>query len=224
MTRNVGYFKHTGLIIIICFSLCLIQTKVNAQFFQGIGLTLGANMSNQRWQVDSINYNKNQKFKFGFNGSIFVEYINHEYIRMITEVQYFQEGSKSRFNGSTIKTDYACFNNMLKLRQELYDVTPYFLIGPKFKYLVGSAGIGGFRSMHFSMYSGIGMEFLYKRPWIFLAEIGYDHDIYRALKQEMIAITNKTISLRVGIKFQIEKKVKGCRTGGFRPDFPKSSD
>ncbi len=78
--------------------------------------------------------------------------------------------------------------------------------------------------MHFSMYAGIGMEFLYKRPWIFFVEAGYDHDINRALKQEFIAITNKTICLRVGLKYQIEKKAKGCRTGGFRPDFPKSSD
>jgi hypothetical protein len=78
--------------------------------------------------------------------------------------------------------------------------------------------------MHFSMYAGIGMEFLYKKPWIFIAELGYDHDINRALKQEFIAITNKTICLRLGIKYQIKKKAKGCRTGGFRPDFPKSSD
>lgn len=209
----------------VVFSLFLCSlTDAKAQFFQGVGLTLGGNMSNQRWQIDTIDYNKNQKFKFGFNGSLFVEYINHEYIRMITEVQYFQEGSKSKLTGDKIKTDYACFNNFLKLRQELYDVTPYFLMGPKFKYIVGQSGFAGFRPMHFSMYAGIGMEFLYKRPWIFFVEAGYDHDINRALKQEFVAITNKTISLRVGLKYQIKKKAKGCRTGGFRPDFPKSSD
>jgi hypothetical protein len=218
---NNFYFR---LNLIAFFYIILFLNEGKAQFFQGVGLTLGANMSNQRWQIDTLEYNKNQKFKFGFNGSLFVEYINHEYVRMITEIQYFQEGSKSKLTGNTIKTDYACFNNFLKLRQELYDVTPYFLIGPKFKYIVGQSGIAGFRPMHFSMYAGVGMEFLYKRPWIFLVEAGYDHDINRALKQEFMAITNKTISLRVGVKYQIEKKVKGCRTGGFRPDFPKSSD
>lgn len=197
---------------------------LSAQFFQGVGITLGANMSNQRWQIDSLNYNKNQKFKFGLNGSVFVEYINHEYVRMITEVQYSQEGSKSRLGFGTIKNNYVSFNNFLKLRQELYDVTPYFLIGPKFKYLLGESGFTGFRPMHFSMYAGIGMEFLYKRPWIFFVEAGYDHDINRAFKSEFVAITDKTISIRVGLKYQIEKKSKGCRTGGFRPDFPKSVD
>ena len=202
----------------------VILNEAKAQFFQGVGITLGANMSNQRWQIDTINYNKNQNFLFGFSGSLFVEYINHQYVRMITEVQYFQEGSKSKFLNNTIKTDYACFNNFLKLRQELYDVTPYFLIGPKFKYLIGQSGIAGFKQMHLSIYAGIGMEFLYKRPWIFFVETGYDHDINRALKQEFIAITNKTICLRVGLKYQIEKKVKSCRTGGFRPDLNISND
>jgi hypothetical protein len=168
----ISFFIHVG--------------SCNAQFFQGVGIMAGANLSNQRWQIDTIDYNKNQKYKFGFNGSLFVEYINHEYVRMITEAQYFQEGSKSKVTGSSIKTDYACFNNFLKLRQELYDVTPYFLIGPKFKYLIAQGGIAGFKAMHFSMYTAIGMEFLYKRPWIFLAELGYDHDINRALKQEFL--------------------------------------
>ena len=38
------------------------------------------------------------------------------------------------------------------------------------------------------------------------------------------ALTNKTICLRVGLKYQIEKKVKSCRTGGFRPDLNISND
>ncbi len=221
LVLNEYSFKIT---FISCIISLVILNEAKAQFFQGIGVTLGANMSNQRWQIDTINYNKNQNFLFGFSGSFFVEYINHQYVRMITEVQYFQEGSKSKFLNNTIKTDYACFNNFLKLRQELYDVTPYFLIGPKFKYLMGQSGIGGFKQMHLSMYAGIGMEFLYKRPWIFFVETGYDHDINRALKQEFIAITNKTICLRIGLKYQIEKKVKSCRTGGFRPDFNISND
>jgi hypothetical protein len=216
---SIVRLKHAML-----FIFTIIAMDCNAQFIKGIGIMGGVNMSNQRWQIDTTDYNKNQKFKFGFNGSLFVEYINHEYIRMVTEVQYFQDGSKSRLFGNTIGNNYVCFNNFLKLRQELYDVTPYFLIGPKFKYLVGESGFTGFRPMHFSMYAGIGMEFLYKKPWIFIAELGYDHDINRALKQEFIAITNKTICLRLGIKYQIKKKAKGCRTGGFRPDFPKSSD
>ena len=54
--------------------------------------------------------------------------------------------------------------------------------------------------------------------------VANDHDINRALKQEFIAITNKTICLRVGLKYQIEKKVKSCRTGGFRPDLNISND
>ena len=218
---NECSFKIT---FISCMLWLVILNEAKAQFFQGVGITLGANMSNQRWQIDTINYNKNQNFLFGFSGSLFVEYINHQYVRMITEVQYFQEGSKSKFLNNTIKTDYACFNNFLKLRQELYDVTPYFLIGPKFKYLMGQSGIAGFKQMHLSMYAGIGMEFLYKRPWIFFVETGYDHDINRALKQEFIAITNKTICLRIGLKYQIEKKVKSCRTGGFRPDLNISND
>jgi hypothetical protein len=221
---NKSFVKFIVLNFTIVLSFIVEINFAKAQFFQGVGISLGANLSNQRWQIDTLDYNQNQKFKFGFNGSLFVEYINHEYVRMITEVQYFQEGSKSKLTENTIKTDYFCFNNFLKLRQELYDVTPYFLIGPKFKYLFSQSGFTGFRPMHFSMYAGIGMEFLYKRPWIFFTELGYDHDINRALKQEFAAITNKTISLRVGIKYQIEKKVKGCRTGGFRPDFPKSSD
>lgn len=224
MKKRTVFYTQSIIAFCILLSSILWSNNSKAQFFQGVGLTLGANMSNQRWQIDTLDYNKNQKFKFGFSGSLFVEYINHEYVRMITEVQYFQEGSKSKITGNTIKTDYACFNNFLKLRQELYDVTPYFLIGPKFKYIVAQGGFAGFRAMHFSMYAGVGMEFLYKRPWIFLAEVGYDHDINRALKQEFVAITNKTIGLRVGVKYQIEKKVKGCKTGGFRPDFPKSSD
>ncbi len=93
---NYFYVRLT-FIALLFFVFCVNDSK--AQFFQGVGLTLGGNMSNQRWQIDTLDYNQNQKFKFGFSGSVFVEYINHEYVRMITEVQYFQEGSKSKLTG-----------------------------------------------------------------------------------------------------------------------------
>jgi hypothetical protein len=55
----------------VIFIFTIIAMDCNAQFIKGIGIMGGLNMSNQRWQIDTTDYNKNQKFKFGFNGSLF---------------------------------------------------------------------------------------------------------------------------------------------------------
>ncbi len=213
-SKNTLSMPLLMLIVFIVPLNFLYPLKARAQFFQGVGLTLGGNLSNQRWQLDSIHYNKNQSYKFGGHVGLFVEYMRHDYMRMITELQYFQEGSNSKISRNTVSTNYFCFNNFFKLRQELYDVTPYFLIGPKLKYLYTENGVSGFKPIHLSMYAGVGFEFLYHRPWLYILEIGYDHDIDRALSQTAFQITNKTICIKAGIKFQIEKKVKGCRSAG----------
>lgn len=206
--------KYRESVYVLFIALILLSIQAKAHFFQGIGIMAGLNMNNQRWQIDTLPYNKNQKFTFRPNASLFVEYLNHEYIRVVTEFQYSMEGSKSRLTNKSINLNYAGFNNYLKLRQELYDVTPYFLIGPKAKYLISQSGTAdSFRPIHFSMYAAVGIELLYYRPWLILTEIGYDHDINRALNNTFFKATNKTIAVRVGLKYQIEKKAKGCLRG-----------
>jgi hypothetical protein len=222
ITISMKKVKHDSILLLIV-AACFLSIDTNAQFFKGIGLVAGANYSNQRFLVDTLNYNQNQKGIFGFNAGIFVEYLNHEYVRLITEVQYFSEGSHSTLFNSQNKTAYYCVNQLLKLRQELYDVTPYLVIGPKVELLQGAA-IPGFKQLHFAAYGAIGMEFLYKKPWIYFAEIGYQRDIDKALVLDRFEVTNKAYVVRIGLKYEFQKKSKSCRTGGSLPDFPKTKD
>lgn len=187
-----------------------------AQFIKGFGATAGATFSNQKWYEQNPENQYKLKYKAGGNGSLFVEYIDHKYYRMISELQYNMKGARGRRDSIgefKYKANYFSFNNFFKIRQELYDVTPYALIGPRLEFLLNS-NIPTMRSMHLTASGGIGMEFLYKRPWIFFAEVQYNPDVMKARNADFLKIRQNAWEIRAGIKYERKKKADCPRPRG----------
>jgi hypothetical protein len=201
------------IISLLSLGLFLSCANSQAQFIKGYGATLGATFSRHKWLQGNPEELFKKKFKAGANGSLFVEYIDHKYYRMISELQYNQKGAienRDTLSGLKYKVNYISLNNFFKIRQELYDVTPYALAGPRLEYLLNS-NIPTMRKLHLSASAGIGMEFLYTRPWIIFAEIQYNPDAMRARNADVLKIRQNAWEIRVGLKYERKKKAN-CPT------------
>lgn len=206
----------------ICLLLILAcSLQANAQFFQGFGVTLGGTYSTQRWKL-SNDESIRQRYKLSYNGSVFVEMFEHEYIRLITEIEYNRKGARMRYpvdDRSPIKANYVSLNNFLKFRQELYDVTPYWYIGPKIEYALSP----GYSPLHVSGATGIGIELLKWDPWIWFADFQWNPDIMPSMKASggtttdvvpppvfTNRIRHNAFLLRIGVKFLGKPKRTKC--------------
>ncbi len=179
---------------------------VFAQGIQGVGITIGGTRSNQKWNYQVPDIKVKQKYINGFNGSFFLEYLNNDYIRLITEIQFNQKGTKDNQvtnKGAKYRLNYFSFNNFLKIRQEGYDYTPYFLIGPRLEYLFTSNHILPMRPLHVSMSMGAGCEFMFWSPWVPFIELNFNPDLMKAYTVPTLDIKNKAFELRAGFKYVI---------------------
>lgn len=200
--------------ILLLSVLFILNTTIsNAQFVKAWGLTIGGTRSNQIWNYDSLDNNLRKKAMYGFNASALVEWLNHDYLRIISEIQYNQKGAKENLapnDGAKYRTNYVAFNNFLKIRQELYDFTPYFLIGPRLEYLL-NAPLPSPKKFHLSASAGIGIEFLHKRPWVFFTEYHINPGVMKSFATpNYLGIRNTAMELRIGIKRELKAPTEKC--------------
>ena len=202
-------------VLIFCF-LMVHFVSSKAQFIKGFGVTAGATFSRQKWIGTNPDFKDKLNYKPGGNTSIFMEYIDHKYYRMITELQFNMKGARDNrtlLSGYRYAADYLSVNNFFKLRQELYDVTPYVLLGPRVEFLL-SSNITQMRVAHVTASGGIGMEFLYTRTWILFAEVHYNPDAMSALRITDFKIRQNAWEIRVGVKYELKKKADCPRPRG----------
>jgi len=198
---------------------CLLNTTTQAQFFNGYGLSAGVLYGTHRNVLDlEPVFRKNMKWRWGWHIAAFAEYGSGEYLRLQTEIQWFRSGAYSTLWHTPVPTRHGVLGQYLKARQELYDITPYALIGPRLEYLF-SAAYPGFLLTHFGAYAALGVEFLYWRPLIPFIEIGRTQDITPTFHTDPLRVYSRTWLARIGIKREIKKRSAACRTGGFRPAF-----
>lgn len=196
-------------IILILFSVIYFSNTVKAQFIQGFGLTGGLTYCNQKLKIDSTGDAFKYKYRFGGNASIFVEYINHPYVHMVTELQFNQKGARDKATNTRYRVNYFSFNNFVKLRQELYDVTPYILAGPRIEYHFNSAPGLPYRLLHLTASIGTGIEFLYWKPWVPFVEAHWNPDVMKAYRDNFYTRRHNAYELRVGIKY-VPRKAANC--------------
>jgi hypothetical protein len=217
-----GFFSSLSwnvLLLWLAGFFCFMSLGAKGQFLNGYGLSAGLLYGNHRTLVNlDPAYSKNMKWRWGWHASAFIEYGGGEYLRWQTEAQWFRSGAYSTWWHERVPTRHLVLGQYLKLRQELYDITPYALIGPRLEYLI-SSGYPGFRQIHFGAFAALGIEFLYRRPWIWFVEAGRTQDFTASYKSDPVSVYSKTWMLRIGIKREIAKKGKSCRSGGLRPTF-----
>ena len=205
----------------IFFSIIIISIafQSKAQFLNSIGITVGGGIGNQKFFfLDPLAISK-KKYILGINGSIFAEFFSDDYVRWVSEIQYDEKGSvdKQPEKNYSNKLRYICWNNYLKLRYEMFNIIPYILIGPRLEYPISQGTTsppitGKFLPLHISGAFGGGVEFVSYGNVKFFVEAFYNPDLMPAYKKGNLAVTNKNIELRVGLKYQFEGKKETCNT------------
>jgi opacity protein-like surface antigen len=200
--------------LVLLFTIISLNTF--AQFFQGWGLMGGLTACREKWWInhgDGSSETAKKKFVYRFNGCVFAEMVNHEFVRWRTEIQYNQKGFKEKISDNNYKNklDNICWNNFLILRSELFSGIPYFLIGPRVEYnliqnTASPAIQNSFRKLHFSWSVGAGWEFIVFGNLKPMVELHYNPDINFAYKTSPLDTKNRAWELRVGIKFLLNQK------------------
>jgi len=185
----------------------------SAQFVNGFGLMGGVSYGNEKFAFSKPSAIEHKKYLFGFNGNAFVEFLNTDYVRWITEFQYNEKGSvdKQPTGNYTNKLQYGCFNNYLKIRKELYSIIPYILLGLRAEYVINQhttspAITDKFTSVHASPAVAAGIEFVSYSNITFLMEAFYNPDIAYAYQTEPLNIYNKNFEFRVGLKYSFGQR------------------
>jgi hypothetical protein len=185
-----------------------------SQFFQGIGVTVGVTKAKQLWffpKPDSTYDKIKKKNLIGLNASLRAEFINSEWIRWVTEIEYNQKGCKEKLDSAKYKNriNYLSWNNFLKFQFETYPGYFYFLFGPRLEYKLNQkiqspAIPGKFHTFHLSASAGVGFEkivFSNFKPFI---ELHYNPDtpFYYAYETKPMNIRNRAWELKIGIIFR----------------------
>jgi hypothetical protein len=202
---------------------CLPQSfhKGKSKFIlMGWGVTAGGTYCTQVWNYADPHPSDTKKYRLGFNGSVFIEMINHPTWRWVSELQYNQKGgidqiaSGDKFNNGI---DYISFNNFIKLREQELSITPYLIAGPRLEYRLASHAqnnpdiIDNFKPLHISFSAGAGVEFLRFNPWLWFLEFQYNPDISNAFRNkdlDDLRIRNRAFELRIGLKYALQRGEK----------------
>jgi hypothetical protein len=210
--------------IFLILPIILIALSGQAQFVNAIGITAGVSASKQNFYFVKPDAIAKKQFKLGVNGSVFVEFFSHKYVRWVSEIQYNEKGSVDRQPAAKFKNklSYVCWNNYLKLRYEMFNIIPYLLAGPRLEYKIiqkttSPPITSGFVPLHLSAAVGAGVEFVSYGNIKFFVEGFYNPDLKKynvamAYLTPPLNIQNINIELRVGLKYQFRNRGEECNT------------
>ncbi|MBA3901427.1 MAG: outer membrane beta-barrel protein, partial [Bacteroidetes bacterium] len=201
-------FKIIFLNIAVAFAFIL---PAKAQFLHSYGATIGITRATEVFNYDNSDLRQEMGYRTGFNGSLFLEFFNHNVFTWVMEAQFNQFGSRwLGTEGEEIfknRLNYGSFNNSLKARAEGIDMNLYVLAGPRVKYLI-SSNSNDFPSPHvysdfaFAVSGGLGMDLNFFEPVILFAEVQYIQGIFGSSDVPQYT-QSKGLEIRIGIKKRI---------------------
>lgn len=205
---------------LVLIAVVLLSTfQSNAQFLNGIGITVGGTAANEKFKFHEPLSISRKSYIFGFNASVFLECLSHDNVRWITEIQYNQKGSTDKRPEANYANElqYLSWNNYLKFRYEMYSIIPYVMVGPRLEYTLSQGTSspeisGAFLPLHVSAAVGGGLELVSFTNFKFFAEGFYNPDIMPAYIDPSLHINNKAFELRVGLKYEFAGRKESCNT------------
>ncbi len=210
--------------IFLILIVVLISLQGKAQFVNAIGITGGVSYSTQKFYFIDPEVILKKKYQFGLNASVFAEFFSHKYVRWVSEIQYNQKGCIDKQPEAKYKNrlSYLCWNNYLKIRYELFNIIPYVLAGPRLEYKLTQKTTSPpitdkFEQLHLSAAVGAGVEFISYGNIKFFVEGFYNTDVKHyafamAYVKPPLDIKNINFELRVGLKYQFQKRGESCNT------------
>ncbi|MDF2437082.1 MAG: hypothetical protein K0Q95_1458 [Bacteroidota bacterium] len=205
---------------LLLFSITLLITyQGHAQFINSLGLTVGATAANQRFMLREPASTSRKGYVFGPNASIFLEMMQHDNVRWVTEIQYNTKGSTDKRESASYANSlqYLSWNNYLKFRYEMYSIIPYVMVGPRLDYTLSQASgspevTGSYLPLHLSLAAGGGLELVSYTNFKFFVEAFYVPDLMPAYVDPALHIKNKDIELRIGVKYEFGGRKESCNT------------
>jgi len=209
--------KMKKLPLIAILFLCVLQSR--AQFVNSLGVTIGATAANQKFKYHEPLALSRKGYVFGFNASVFLEFLSHDNVRWVSEIQYNQKGSVDKRSDASYanQLQYLSWNNYLKFRYEMYRIIPYVMVGPRLDYTLvqGTSSpdvTGPFLPLHVSAAVGGGLELVSFTNFKLFVEGFYNPDIMPAYISPPLHINNKAFELRVGLKYEFAGRKESCNT------------
>lgn len=223
--------------IIICFALFHLTSQMNAQFFRGVGLFVGATTTSHKYinttpiDPDFFTHtvpapsHRSAEFIY-FSVGLFGEFLKYEHIRWQTEFEYCKKGGVERpmgipmtgERGPATPNTYTNiqWNNFAKIfGNEGYRGIPYLMLGARLEYnlsrSIGAYGAvaGAVPKINITPDVGVGFEFTSYSKWHLFTEIHYNPDAIK-LKVESVAFNQRMWELRVGIIYRPRKALDDC--------------
>lgn len=223
--------------IIVCCVLFHFTFQMNAQFFRGAGIFIGATTSSHRY----INLNAQDNTTFAhalpapshrsgefisFSVGFLGEFLKYDHIRWQTELEYCTKGGVERPNlipltglrgGATPNTfGNIQWNNFAKIfGNEGYRGTPYIMLGARLEYNIARTitaygdVAGAVPKINLTPDVAVGYEFISYSKWHLFTEVHYNPDAIKMVVQNVV-FWQRMWELRVGIIYRPRKSIDDC--------------
>jgi hypothetical protein len=200
-------FKKALLFLVIILSFpSFSKAQIFSKHLNGYGAKGGITLGNQFWRYPGIDEFEVKKFVLGFNGLLFMSFLNNNTTTIETELQFNQKGATGTdlLTGAdfTSKINAASLNVFLKLRKENFNNSFYILMGPKIEYLINNTYPGINRNFNIEpvIAAGPGYEYFIGSKWAVSLEMLLNYSLTRFYVTPDYKISNRALEFRIGIK------------------------
>jgi len=207
---------------VLCIAI-LAPSISKARVVKSFGLKAGAVVAEQSWDYFAgplSGFDPGYSNRWGFDIGSYVEWFNVPYLSLLTEVHYVQKGMSYKvvevtYNQPTgtgryitfrPRVDYVSVPVLVKIQLRVSRFEPYFLLGPRFDFLVNrndeATGLvyDDFNESDIGGTFGVGFELLRLLPVGLLTEFRFSPSFNRSFRGEFLEVKNKSFELLLGVK------------------------
>ena len=216
---------NKGAILVLNLTLCVIFTQIDqAQLLKNYGFKAGVTSSGISVRQQYYDLGR----RTGMNIGVFAEWLNSQYLSIVTEINYNQRGfieEMSEENNAGVfiqrvkantRLDYLSIPLFAKLQLPLNGMIPYIVAGPRIDFLLNrSVGVFRFswataesplakeyRSQSVGGTIGLGIETDQLAPLPIFLEVHYDFDVTNSAREIPMEVYNNSIDVSVGVKIK----------------------
>ena len=200
-------------IITLIIFFAILTSSGEAQIIRSYGLKVGTIAASQFFDYN-INVTNPTTTRWGFDGGGFVEFLNVPYFSLLAELSYVQRGYSSTLKVSTPaqpqgtgeyvtirpRVDYVSLPLMAKVRFEAEEVIPYFMVGPRFDFLLGTNNSSlDYSPTDIGMTFGAGAQLSFFSPTQFLVEGRFSPSFTKAFEGRYLTVKNNSFEILIGM-------------------------
>ena len=208
--------------------ICILGSQlVNAQFISSFGVKGGVALSNQSYQISSIDYTLDTDPIFSPSLVFFAEALQGDHFSWQTDFAFACRGSSTNTESitvdhqnsdqlivnegdkSTSRHRYLSISPMLRARTNSGGIEAYALLGPRVDFLLYYSTDSDYpleeqNNVILGLTMGVGVSFPMKQNTLF-TEIQFQPDLSPLTNQEPLLINNNSLVLTLGYRWKTNK-------------------